>query len=159
MRLLIPLCFFIGCSQNETKELVEAGPPSEVDWGSWELTTTFVSQSAACSDMGANGAGLGTLFAEVDVGDPDQIEVLLGPRSLQGLRDDKGFSVESFDPIPVDNTDGLGIGVYLEAAVEDEHTFTGELSYEITTTGGSCIIEVDVDAYWLYYEPPPPCGG
>ena len=159
MRFLIPLCFLVGCTQNETKEVLEEGPPSDVDWGSWELSTTFVSQSAACSDMGANGSNLGTLFAEVAVGDPDQIEMLLGQRTLQGVRNDKGFSVESFDPIPADNTDGLGIGVYLDASVGDEHSFTGKLSYEITTTGGSCVIEVDVDAYWLYYEPPPDCGG
>ena len=159
MRFLIPLFILVGCAQEETKEVIVTGPPTDVDWGSWELSTTFVSQSAACNDMGANGDGLGTLFAEVDVGDPDQIEVLLGTRALQGVRDDKGFSVESFDPIPVDNTDGLGIGVYLDASVQDEHTFTGKLSYEITTTGGSCIIDVDVDAYWLYYEPPPDCGG
>ena len=160
MRILISLMLLLGCNQQtEVKEPQETGPPSDVDWGSWELSTTFISQSDACTAMGANGSNLGTLFAEVEIGNPDQIEVLLGSRALQGVREAKGFSVESFDPIPVDNTDGLGIGVYLEAIVEDEHNFTGDLSYEITTASGACLIQVEVDAFWLYYEPPPDCGG
>ena len=154
--------FFLGltmaCTSSEPAKEVVSGPPSEVDWGSWDLQTTFVSQSTSCQGMGANGQGIGDMFAEIEVGDPDDIDVLLGIRQLQGVREHNGFSADSFDLIPVENTEGQGIGVYLEANVIDKHTFTGQLSYEIVGEWASCTILIDVDASWLYYEPPPPCN-
>ena len=159
MKLYPALIFLFACDGSNIEEKVEEGPPSEVDWGSWELNTTFISQSTACESMGANGQSMGLLYAEIDVGDPDSIDVSLGIRDLSGVRTSNGFTVESFEEIPVDNTDGNGIGVLLDTIVEDEHSFRGELEYSIISTVGSCLISLDVDAYWLYYEPPPDCGG
>lgn len=159
MRHLLPFCLLIACNnESELPKVTEDGPPSEVDWGSWDLSTTFISQSVTCAGMGANGQGLGNLFAEIEVDAPDKIEVLLGTRQLQGVREYNTFRADSFDPIPVENTDGYGIGVNLEAEVLDEHNFTGELTYEIISGSGICEILIGVTASWLYYEPPPPCN-
>jgi len=138
----------------------ESGPPSEVEWGSWELETTFLQQSAICSDMTANGQDE-LLYAEVNVEEPDTISMLLGTRTLIGVRTASGFLLEGFDAIDTGADDPMehGLGSMIDATVEDEKSFSGVLVYTLDFPQGFCEIESSIEAIWMYYEPPPDCGG
>ena len=159
---MIWLFALVACAPApEEKVPEEQEPPIEIDWGSWEIHTTFVQQDEICADLGASGAGLGTLYGEMDVDDTPRIAMSLGDQALEGVRDADGFAMTSFNPIPVNGAepDEYGIGAVLTGTVLDLHNFTGTLLYQLDFPNGFCTIELDVDAYWMYYEPPPACGG
>ena len=160
MRQIIPI-FSLACQTGAIDKPVEEGPVVEIDWGSWELHTTFVQQDAICSELGGNGENLGILFGEMDVEEPTNLSFSLGDQALSGERDDVGFELTSFREIAVNGAEPneYGIGTTLSATVIDVHSFTGTLVYHLDFPNGYCNIESDIDAYWMYYEPPPACGG
>ena len=152
----------VACAPAPEEKVPEVQePPVDIDWGSWEIHPTFVQQDDICTDFGANGAGLGTLYGEMNVEETAQIAMALGDKALEGTRDSEGFEMTAFNPIPVNGADPeeYGIGAVLSGTVLDMHHFTGVLLYQLDFPDGLCIIELDVDAYWMYYEPPPACGG
>jgi hypothetical protein len=157
--MLIAIALLSGCSEESEKPIPE-GPPVEVDWGSWELQTVFVGQDEICSDLGANGENLGTLYGEMEVGEK-ALFMSLGDMYLSGERDDEGFEMMAFREIPVNGADPdeFGIGAVLDGEMSDNRSFHGTLLYQLDFPNGYCEIEVEVDAYWMYYEPPPDCGG
>ena len=145
----------------DVKELEKThGPPVEVDWGSWELFTTFLGQDEICSELGASGESMGTLYGEMDAGEKT-LYLSLGDLYLSGERDDKGFELTAFRESPVNGAEPgeYGIGAALEGEMGDYRSFEGMLVYQLDFPDGYCEIDVAVDAYWMYYEPPPDCGG
>jgi hypothetical protein len=147
-----------GCDPHEASSV--ESPIAEVEWGSWELETHFVTESESCSTMGASGEYLGTLYGEVDVGETDELTMTLGDQFLSGSLNSDGFFIEGFRPIEVTGDDTLyGIGVDLEAWSSDPLQFSGTLVYRLDFPSGVCEMEFDIDAGWLYYEPPPFCHG
>jgi len=160
MRYALPL-LLVACLNETEKSSETEGPPVEIDWGSWEINTTFIQQDDICTDFSASGENLGILYGEMDVGEPSQISMTLGDQDLSGERSDHGFKMTSFRSIPVNGAeaDEYGIGAVLNATVHDLHSFTGKLVYQLDFPAGYCNIESEVDAYWMYYEPPPSCGG
>ena len=161
MRYIVFLLTFACKAETSEKSPITEGPAVEIDWGSWELHTSFVYQDEVCTDLGANGSNLGTLYGEMDVGEPRELSMSLGDKELSGERDDQGFQMNAFNSIPVNGAeeDEYGIGVVLTGTVLDKHSFTGRLVYQLDFPNGYCNIESDIDAYWMYYEPPPSCGG
>ena len=161
MRYLFWLFTFACKAESSDKPPGSEEPAVEIDWGSWELHTTFVYQDEVCADLGANGESLGVLYGEMDVEEPAALSMSLGDQELSGERDDEGFQMNSFNAIPVNGAeeDEYGIGAVLTGAVLDKHSFTGKLVYQLDFPNGYCNIESEIDAYWMYYEPPPSCGG
>ena len=142
-------------------ELAPKSDPSYLEWGSWELTTTFLSQSETCSSMGASGEAMTVLYGEMDVFGENDIELSLGDMVLEGFRDDAGFFISTFQEIDVTSDDSeqtYGITAELDGTVEDLKSFNGYLSYLLDFPNGYCAINLEIDAFWLYYEPPPDCG-
>ena len=158
--MLIAMALILGCTEENTGKETSEGPPAEVDWGSWELNTVFLRQDDICSDLGASGENLGTLYGEMDVGERS-LFMTLGDLSLSGERNSQGFEMTAFREIPVNGAepDEYGIGALLTGEMEDYRSFGGKLVYKLDFPNGYCEIEVEVDAYWMYYEPPPDCGG
>ena len=154
----------LGCSEDTTEDKLDSGTddtilsPMDVDWGSWKLRATADFESESCSDMGA-GAGDMTLYAEVEVEEPDLIGIQLGTRVLSGVRTSDGFTAGGEELLPPENTDGNGIFVNLDAPQASLRAFTGELVYDIVSSRGHCTIVLDTVGEWMYYEPPPPCTG
>ena len=159
--IVLSLAWLVACS-NEIKDTAaessfSVSSPVSLKWGGWELDTTFIEQSDSCLELGANGIGITQMTAEIDLADPADITIELGVRRLTGARHGSGFNSSSFETIPVDNSDGYGIGVELIAEVSSDEAFTGVLTYEFNSTRGYCRIELDVQGTWLYHEQPPPC--
>ena len=161
MHFLFTTIIFACASKPVDETLDTQGPLVEIDWGSWELQTTFLQQDDVCSDLGADGQGLGVLYGEMDVDETATLSMSLGDQQLSGERDETGFTMTSFRPIPVNGADEdeFGIGAVLTGTVIDLHSFNGSLVYQLDFPNGYCNIETEVDAYWMYYEPPPACGG
>ena len=151
----------LGCAEKTAPEVAEQPIDGvDIEWGSWELTTTFVGQDDICESLTADGSGITELYGEMDVQEPNEISLSLGDQELQGTRDESGFDMEGFREIPVTNNDGtFGIGATLSAEVSSPTAFTGEFAYVLDFPNGLCTINLEVDAYWMYYEPPPSCGG
>jgi hypothetical protein len=161
MRYLSAIVLFACAPQSAEKPEDTEGLLVDIDWGSWEIHTTFTQQDEICSDLGADGQGLGVLYGEMDVDETTTVSMSLGDQNLSGERNDTGFVMKSFRSIPVTGAeeDEYGIGAELTAFVTDLHSFNGTLVYQLDFPNGYCTIESEVDAYWMYYEPPPACGG
>jgi hypothetical protein len=148
----------LGCAPAEGVR-VDSGV-AEVEWGSWELNTHFVTESETCSDMGASGENLGTLYGEIDINETNELTMTLGDQFLSGSLNPDGFFIEGFRPIEVTGDDSVyGIGVDLEGWSSDPLQFSGILVYRLDFPNGLCEMEFNIDAGWLYYEPPPFCDG
>jgi len=146
-----------GCSPEKPVQI----EPTMLEWGSWELATSFISETETCAGMGASGASMTVLYGEMDVFGTNDIELRLGSLTLAGFRDASGFFASSFQEIPItgDDSDHLyGITAELDGEAEDAKNFSGNLNYILDFPNGYCSIGLDVDAFWLYYEPPPDCG-
>ena len=124
------------------------------------MATTFVSETETCADMGASGSSMGVLYGEMDVFGTHDIELRLGSLLLSGFRDANGFFASSFQEIPITGDESgqiQGITAELDGEAEDAKNFSGTLNYILDFPNGYCSIGLEVDAFWLYYEPPPPC--
>jgi hypothetical protein len=162
--VLLVATMALGCRGETTSDKIGSGPDDsglqamDVDWGSWKISATAGFESEACSDMGAS-AGDMTLYAEVEVAEPDFIGVQLGSRYLSGARASDGFAAGGEELLPPANTDGMGIFINLDAPDASLRAFTGELVYDIVSSRGHCTIALNTVGEWMYYEPPPPCTG
>ena len=151
------LFFLLACSSEKQTAL----EPTVLEWGSWELATKFVSETETCAEMGASGASMTTLYGEMDVFGAHDIELRLGTLILTGFRDAGGFFASSFQEIPITGDDSnhpYGITAELDGESKDPKSFYGNLNYILDFPNGYCSIGLEVDAFWLYYEPPPDCG-
>ncbi|MBM74610.1 MAG: hypothetical protein CMK59_04345 [Proteobacteria bacterium] len=150
------LLFFIACATEKSVDLA----PTVPEWGSWQLSTSLISETLSCSGLGASGASMSVLFGEMDVFGDNDLEFRLGSLTLQGYRDGTGFFASSFQEIPITGNESdhvYGIIVEMDAEIEDTKNFKGTLNYILDFPNGYCSIALDVDAFWLYYEPPPTC--
>jgi hypothetical protein len=156
MFLLVSL---LACTEDSENKRI--GTTVDVDWGSWEISTDLQHQDEVCESLGANGSNIGILFGEIEVDDSVGLILSLGDKVLTGDRDEEGFFITAFNELEVNHAepDEFGIGVMIGATVLDEHSFTGSLVYQLDFPNGFCNIEMNIDAFWLYYEPPPDCGG
>ncbi len=148
--------FLFACGGENTKSS-EVPPPAEMDWGSWELRVDFQGQSETCADIGASGENLGTLYGEVEEQDSPLLSMSLGDMFLEGELNSEGFSIDGYRSVPAENEEGYGIRANIEADLDGEHSFSGQLVYDLNFMTGSCEIRINIEGAWLYYEPPPPC--
>jgi len=152
--------FLMACAGGKADDDTARVPVVEVDWGSWQLDSSFETESDTCAGLGASGESLGTLYGEIEVGHPNEISMLLGDLLMEGTRSADMFEIEGFSPIDTgDDTDAYGIGASITGSPSDSHNFTGTLVYALDFPADYCEIYADIVAEWLYYEPPPPCGG
>jgi len=153
---------FLACTPGEKTDEGTIQNSVYVDWGSWEITTTFVQESEICNELGANGQEMDTLYGEMTTDTPDYLSMSLGSVFLEGMRNRAGFILEGWQSIPVtgvEDPDTYGIATSLSAEVESRHAWEGALNYTLDFPDGVCEIDLDVVAEWMYYEPPPDCGG
>ena len=156
------LLSFFACqtSTDKTANEIQSEPVVELDWGSWQIDVTFQQQDVICSDLGADGQGLRTLYGEMTLGESPDVSMSLGDQALSGTLTPTGFEMDSFRPIEVTGEDPeeYGIGAVLTGTVLDLHTFSGTLVYQLDFPAGFCNIVFDAEGSWMYYEPPPPCN-